>query len=234
MFPRINNRKAISAVLTTIIILVASIVLGTGVVVYSTSLFQSGGQQQAIQKQGLKTWVNGTYTNQAGGPGGGIGWGAAAIKNTGDKLLAINTITIRGTTIPFSNWYAETNQTRASANFQAQLNYTRNDNNGNIMGSALTGAGVYQPNGATCATYVYQAVPYNHIVIQYGVAGPTNPAICLIQQSGPVSLPAGATAILYYKLPTNLLTTTDSGVLSTVGFLAGSAPVSQTVRISNP
>jgi len=127
-----RSRKAISAVLTTIIILVASIVLGTGVVVYSTSLFQSGGQQQAIQIQGLKTWVNGTYTSGVGGPGGGIGWGAAAIKNTGDKLLAINSITIRGASVPFSNWYAETNQTRASLNFQAQLNYTKNDINGNI------------------------------------------------------------------------------------------------------
>jgi hypothetical protein len=61
MFPiRTKNRKAISAVLTTIIVLVASIVLGTGVVVYSTSLFQTGGQQQAVQVVGLRSWVNST------------------------------------------------------------------------------------------------------------------------------------------------------------------------------
>jgi hypothetical protein len=229
----IRPRKAISAVLTTIIILTASIVLATAVVVYSTSLFQSGGQQQAIQIQGLKIWVNGTYTSGAGGPGGGIGWGAAAIKNTGDKLIAINSITIRGTSIPFSNWYAETNQTRASANFQAQLNYTKNDVNGNIKGSAMSGAGVYRPSSG-CADNAYGTNPYTEIVIQEGPQNAANPAVCLLQQSGPVSMPAGASAIIYYKLPLNLLTTTDSGVLSTVGFLAGSAPVSQTVRIANP
>ncbi len=229
----IRPRKAISAVLTTIIILTASIVLGTGVVVYSTSLFQSGGQQQAIQIQGLKTWVNGTYTSGTGGPGGGIGWGAVAIKNTGDKLIAVNSITLRGATIPFSNWYAETNQTRASLNFQAQLNYTKNDMNGNIKGSALSGAGVYRPSGTACTDDTVN-IPPKQIVIQEGPLNSANPAVCLQQQSGPVSMPAGASVIVYYKMPTNLLTTTDSGVLSTVGFLAGSAPVSQTVRVATP
>src|SRR5438309_1113415 len=150
MQERKNNRKAIIAVLTTIIILVASIVLGTGVVVYSTSLFQSGGQQQAVQVQGLKTWVNATYSSGAGGPGGGIGWGATAVKNTGDKLLSVSSITIRGASIPFTNWYAETNQTRASQNFQAQFNFTKNDANGNLKGSALSGAGVFRPSSG-CA-----------------------------------------------------------------------------------
>jgi hypothetical protein len=209
-------------------------VLGTGVVGYSTSLFQSGGQQQAIQIQGLKIWVNGTYASGAGGPGGGIGWGATAIKNTGDKLIAINSITIRGSSVPFSNWYAETNQTRASANFQAQLNYTQNDANGNIKGSALSGAGVYRPSDNPGCQDNPGVNPPFRIIIQEGPQNAANPAVCLQQQSGPVSMPAGASAIIYYKLPLNLLTTTDSGVLSTVGFLAGNAPVSQTVRIANP
>ncbi len=42
MFPRTNNRKAISVEMTTMIIMVASVVLGTGVVIYGTSLFQTG------------------------------------------------------------------------------------------------------------------------------------------------------------------------------------------------
>src|SRR5438309_11490378 len=100
MFPiRTNNRRAISAVLTTIIILVASIVLGTGVVVYSTSLFQTGGQQQAVSVQGIKVWVNATQQANTG-PNANqyAAWGAAAVRNSGDKLISINTIQIRGIT----------------------------------------------------------------------------------------------------------------------------------------
>jgi hypothetical protein len=232
MFPRTKNRKAISAVLTTIIILVASIVLGAGVVVYSTSLFQSGGQQQAIQIQGLKIWVNGTYTSGAGGPGGGIGWGAAAIKNTGDKLIAINSITIRSASVPFSNWYAEFNQTRASTNFQDQFNYTQNDANGNLKGSRLTGASVNLPSGCVNMTSVPNPPP--QIVIQEIPVSTGSPPVCLSQQSGPISMPAGSSTIVYYKLPFNLVSPSDAGISSTISFLAGSAPVSQVVRIGNP
>jgi len=221
MFPRINNRKAISAVLTTIIILVASIVLGTGVVVYSTSLFQSGGQQQAVQIQGLKTWVN--ATNLAG-----VGWGGVAIKNTGDKLLSVSSITVRGAAVPFTNWYADTNTTRASQNFQAQFNYTKNDGSGNLKGSVATGAGVIVDSGGGCVQSATM------IVIQETPLSTNNEPACLKLQSGPVALSPGFSAIIYYKLPAGLLTPSDSGVAGTVGFLAGSAPIAQTVRISNP
>src|SRR6267143_323627 len=117
MFPiRTKNRRAISAVLTTIIILVASIVLGTGVVVYSTSLFQTGGQQQAIQVQGVKGWVNATTQTVVTGVASptNYAWGAAAVRNSGDKILSIDTIQVRGTAIPYTNWYADTNQSRVT------------------------------------------------------------------------------------------------------------------------
>lgn len=230
----IRPRRAISAVLTTIIILVASIVLGTGVVVYSTSLFQSGGQQQAVQVQGLKTWVNATYNNGAGGPGGGIGWGAAGIKNTGDKLLSVSSIAIRGASIPFSNWYADTNQTRIAPNFQAQFNFTKNDQNGDLKGTIRSGGGVVPLSGGCTQTPFSPSVTPSMIVIQENPISTGNYPVCLAQQSGPISLTPGSSAIIYYKLPINLVTPSDSGVTSTVSFLAGSAPVSQTIRIANP
>ena len=121
MFPnRTHNKRAISAVLTTIVILVASIVLGAGVVVYSTSLFQTGGQQQAVQVQGVKTWVNASATS-------GIGWGSFAVKNIGDKLLSVSSISLRGTAVPFTNWYSDSDPTRVGQNYQAQFNYTQSD-----------------------------------------------------------------------------------------------------------
>jgi hypothetical protein len=244
MFPiRTKNRKAISAVLTTIIILVASIVLGTGVVVFSTNLFQTGGQSQSVQVQGVKTWVNGTWTGtgSSGGPAGQtIGWGAFVIKNTGDKILSVSSVQVRGTSVPFTSWYADTDTTRVGQNFQAQFNYTKNDQNGNIKGSFATGAGVVTPGGnpstgCTSGTSSQQTSnPPTMLVIQETPFSQNLSPLCLGQQSGPVSLNPGSAAVIYYKLPGNLITPTDAGVTGTVSILAGSSPIAQTVRIANP
>ena len=239
-----KNKRAISAVLTTIVILVASMVMGSGVVVYSTSLFQTGGQQQAVAILGTKTWVNATYSTGAGGPGAGIGWGSFAIKNIGDKLLSVSSISVRGAAVPFTNWYADTDSVRVGQNFQAQFNYTQNDVFGNVKGSLATGAAVNPvagtvPSGGTCvnvgpAPAAQVSNPPTMIEVQESSVASGNSPLCLAQQSGPVSLGPGASAILYYKLPLGLLTPTDSGVTSTIAILAGNAPVSQTVRVANP
>ena len=222
-----KNRKAISAVLTTIIILVASIVLGTSTVAYSTSLFQSGVQQQSVQIQGIKTWVNSTATS-------GIGWGAFSVKNTGDKILSVSSISIRSVSIPFANWYADSNQTEVNSgsNLQANFNYTKNDQNGNLIGIANTGGTVF-PGLSYCVNTGRGVTPFTTIVMDTDGAGPNNP-LCLKQASGPISLNPGQAAILYYKLPTRLVTPNDAGVTGTVSILAGNTPIAQTVRIANP
>src|SRR6185437_1787295 len=118
MFPRTQRRKAISTVLTTLIILVASVVLGTGVVLYGTSLFQTGAQSEAIATTGTTLWVDSTGSS-------GWAWGAADVRNSGDKLLSVDSIQIRGQAIPYANWYANsTNTAITSAVFQSALNYT--------------------------------------------------------------------------------------------------------------
>jgi hypothetical protein len=231
-----RDRRAVSAVLTTIVILVASMVMGSGVVVYSTSLFQTGGQQQSAQIQGLKTWANATYSSGTGGPGTGIGWGAFAIKNTGDKLLSVNSIMLRGAAVPFTNWYVDSDTSRVGENFQAQFNYTQNDVAGNLKGSVATGVPLGPIAGAVPSGGCVQDntnIPPKMIVIQEGSPTTTSP-LCLVQQNGPISLSPGASAVIYYKLPLGLITPTDSGVTSTTSILAGNAAVSQTVRIGNP
>src|SRR5438445_3001935 len=133
MYPRTKNRKAISTVLTTMIILVASVVLGTGVVIYGTSLFQTGAQSQGIATQGIKVWVNSTASQ-------GYAWGAAAVRNTGDKLVSVDTISVRGTAVPFSNWYFTTDSLQVtSGNIQAAFNYTAVDTNNMMKDSSATG-----------------------------------------------------------------------------------------------
>ena len=229
MFPiRTSNRKAISAVLTTIIILVASIVLGTGVVVYSTSLFQTGGQQQSIQVQGVKGWVNSTAQ-------GGVysAWGAAAVRNSGDKILSVDSIQMRGASIPYTSWFANTTQTtvNSGSNFQAQFNLTKLDQNGNPIGSAANG-GVVSP-ASTCAQSTRGILPFTTFLIDEDGAGSSIP-LCLVQQTGPISLNPGAATIIYYKVPTGVFTGLDSGAITTVSIFAGKVGAPQSIRVASP
>src|SRR5438445_8749619 len=119
MFPRTKNRKAISTVLTTMIILVASVVLGTGVVLYGTSLFQTNASGEAISTSGTQVWVDSTLSS-------GWAWGAADVRNSGDKLLSIDQIQVRGQAVPFANWYANSTVNGISSQqYQAALVYTK-------------------------------------------------------------------------------------------------------------
>ena len=85
MFVKPKNRKALSAVLTTLIILVASVVLGTGVVLFGTSLFQTNAQGSSLTVQGVHVWLNATK-----GMNTTYAWGAAEIRNSGDKILSVD------------------------------------------------------------------------------------------------------------------------------------------------
>ena len=226
MFPRTKNRKAISTVLTTLIILVASVVLGTGVVLYGTSLFQTSAQSQSISATGTQVWVDTSKSS-------GFSWGAAAIRNSGDKLLSVDTISIRGNNIPFANWYADTSTTRVTTqNFQSAMNYTSilgtadgalNNGTANINGA--TSQGVPTPAGCSnvSGTLIMELQPQSTAGWQ---------ALCMTQQTGPISLQPGAKAIVYFKIPQNILTSVDAGASGSVGIYAGQVGSPVTVTIA--
>ena len=220
MFPRTKNKKAISTVLTTMIILVASVVLGTGVVLYGTSLFQTNASGEAISTSGTQVWVDSTF-------GSGWAWGAADVRNSGDKLLSIDQIQVRGQAVPFANWYANNTVNQiTSQQYQAALIYTKLGNTAN--GALLNGTqfdGTWPASSAAC-TYTGANAAKMLIVLSTG-----QPYICLTQQSGPVSLAPGQKAIIYFKIPQNLLTSVDAGSASSVALYAGKvgSPVSVTV-----
>ena len=237
MFPiRTKNRRGISVVITTLIILVSSVVLGTGVVFYGTSLFQTASQQQSIASQGVTVWVNATYTSGTGGPGAPISWGAASIRNNGDVLATVNTIQVRGVNIPFTSWYVDTDPIRVDQNFQAQFNYTENDANGNLKGSEATGAGLgpiggVPPQNPTCVQDTVNNPP-NMIVMQ--VQPTTSSRLCLAQQTAPVTLNPGEKMIVYYKIPLGLLSPVDSGATTTLNIFAGNVGGPTSVTVANP
>ena len=83
MKTKISRKRAISTVLTTVIILVSSVVLGSGVVLYGTSLFQGGTQTENISISGTKIWV---HTDDPVG----LSFGASAVSNTGDNIVSVD------------------------------------------------------------------------------------------------------------------------------------------------
>jgi len=187
------------------IILVASVVLGIGAVVYGTSLFQTGAQQQAMATQGVSAWVNSTDSN-------GVSWGAAAIRNTGDKLVSIDTILARGITIPFGNWYVDSDQTRVSVdNFQSQLTMTATDNAGLMLDTV--------DNGGTVTTACTSADATTLEIDLDGVG--TKATLCMEQATGPTGLGPGERMIVYFKLPDGLYTSIDTGSSTSISIYAG-------------
>ena len=200
------------------IILVASVVLGTGVVLYGTSLFQTNASSEAISTTGTQVWVDSTGSS-------GWAWGAFDVRNSGDKLLSVDQIQIRGQAIPYASWYADTNATQlTSTQFQSALVYssmkvTPNSPDGQLNNGTLAG---YPAIGPSCTN------TSGNLIMQL-VTG--SPSLCMTKQSGPVSLAPGAKAIIYFKVPQNLLTSVDAGSASSVAVYAGKvgSPVSVTV-----
>ncbi len=225
MFPRTNNRKAISTVLTTMIILVASVVLGTGVVIYGTSLFQTGAQQESITTQGVTMWVNSTNSS-------GISWGAAAVRNSGDKLISVDTIQVRGATVPFSNWYVDEDQTRVSVeNFQAQFksNGTNGQDIHEFRDTIDSGGSVT----TSCTTGDDTTIEYD---LDGNLGGGTTDkkTMCLVKASGPTSLSPGERLIVIFKVPNGVVTPVDSGSATSVSIFAGKTGAPTSVTIGNP
>ena len=217
MFLGTRNRKAVSTVITTMIILVASVVLGTGVVSYGTSLFQTNASSEAISTTGTHLWVDSTGNS-------GWAWGAFDVRNSGDKLLSVDKIQIRGQAVPYANWYADTNATQVTNQFQSVLVYSsmvvaQNSpdgqlNNGTSAGYPLIGNSCPNTNG--------------NLIMQLTTG---SPSLCFNQQNGPVSLAPGQKAIIYFKVPQNLLTSIDAGSANSIGVYAGKvgSPISVTV-----
>ena len=203
MLLRKSNKRGISVVLTTLIIVVASVVLGTAVTLFGTSLFQSGSQMQAILVSNENLWIK-SFTSA---PGGDIGVGAFVVRNTGDKILSIDSITIRGAQVPFGDWYYNVTQTWLSGKTAAQLKFN---------GTSTTTATL--PN---CATTV--------CIDLDTTAGPDTK---LKAATGPVTVQTGEQALIYYIVPEGKITNADAGASATVSIFAGSAGSVQTVVVA--
>jgi len=204
---RLMNRhmnRALSTVLTTIIILVASVVLATGVVLYGTSLFQTSTQQESITVSGVKLWTN-------SGQDAGYTWGAFAVRNSGDKILSVDKITIRGVDVPFAQWYPDVNVT--SSKLQQAMNFT----------GWKTSAAAFLANNAGTGC--------SGETLQINLA--VNIDFCADKASGPVGLEPGKGAIIYYQLVNGTVSPIDAGAITSVGIFAGKTGAPITITIAS-
>jgi len=197
-----HMNRALSTVLTTIIILVASVVLATGVVLYGTSLFQTSTQQEAISVSSVKIWTNANQDE-------GYTWGAFAVRNTGDKILSVNKISVRGEDVPFTQWYPDT--TVSSTILQQVMNFS---------GWDTSSAWKLATDSTLCTST-------SDLEINIAV----NENFCANATSGPVGLEPGKGAIIYFQIANGTLAPIDAGVSTAVGVFAGKsgAPISVTV-----
>jgi len=205
----ISKHRALSTVLTTVIILVASVVLGSGVVLYGASLFQGSTQTESLSVTGVKLWVHGTDTN-------GLSWGAAAVRNSGDKVISVDQISVRGQSVPFSQWYTDSQVSNTL--FQQSLNFSGWSGTTGLIQHVGTCADANNLAAVLCIDY--DASGTNFELINATAAG-----------TGPVSLAPGSTAIIYFKMSNGTLTTLDSGASTTVNVFAGKTGAPQSITV---
>jgi hypothetical protein len=179
-------------------------------------LFQTVAQEESIAVQGVQLWVNATDA-------AGDAWGAAGVRNDGDKILSVDTITIKGKTVPFANWYWDADQTRVTTgNLQSQFVHEGSDGAGTLMNDSAS------VDAVACAN------PATTLSIDFDGGDLGEPTLCLSQGSGPVGLNPGDRVIIYFQMSDGTLTTLDAGASTTLKIFAGKAGAPLSTIISNP
>jgi hypothetical protein len=124
----LKNKRALSTVVTTLIILVVSVLLATVVTFYAINVTTTRVQEESLHMTKQHIWYNTTGK-----------WAEAAmvIVNTGGRDAVIDKITIRGQASPWANiYYWRTNSIVISADLNVTV--TELNNTTFTMGSTFT------------------------------------------------------------------------------------------------
>lgn len=182
-----SNRKGVSLVLTTLIIVAAAVTISTTLILFTTSFITKSSAIPSMRVTNTNYWINSTANAV---------WGAASIRNSGDSLLQITDIIVRGNSVPFPDWYIDIDQNRVTLdNSQRQLFYPGNDGSGMLkdsVGSVDTGPNIID------------------IDLDKSPAT-TSDRIALSKASGSFFLKSGERAIIYFRVPGGILGSQDIG-----------------------
>ncbi len=198
-----------STAIVVIMSLLGSVILASGVVLYGTTLFQGGAQQEAITVSGVKLWVHGTAAD-------GLTWGAFAVRNTGDKVLSVDRIAVRGTDVPFSQWYPDNNVTTG------------------IIQQPMKFTGWFDADGLMKNDTAAACSPSTKIEIVLEATIPAeNGWFCANSASGPIGLDPGQAAIIYFRLNNGTVTSVDGGATTSVSVFAGKSGAPQSIAVGS-
>jgi len=191
-------------------ILTVSIILASGVVAYGTSLFQGGAQQESITITGVKVWVYGSTSDD-------LAWGAFSIRNNGDKVLSVDRIVVRGTDVPFEQWYPDTSVT--STIIQQPMKFTGWSNNNGLLNN---------DTNANCSPSTTM-----ELVLQPNSSPASDGWFCANAVAGPIVLDQGQVAIIYFKVNNGTVSSADSGAAARVSVFAGKTGATQSIFIAS-
>jgi len=125
----LKNRKALSTVVTTLIILVVSVLLAGVVTYFAINIVSTSVQQESLNLQYQHVWFS-TTDNMAEA--------AIMITNTGGRDVVLQTVAVRGQTVPVADlfWFKVT--TLGDLKYVSQVPNTLNSST--LASTALTGA----------------------------------------------------------------------------------------------
>lgn len=149
---KFQKRRGIGNVITTLIILIASVILGAGVIFFGGSMFQTNTQSESIKVTNVHSWVNPTNATQA--------VTAFAIQNIGSKPISINSIAFRGLPSAQANWYScvpATCGTDTNVNTELTRDYTPTSVTLASGATAFTAGAVSLTQGQATIVYVSNA-----------------------------------------------------------------------------
>ncbi|RJS81720.1 hypothetical protein CW707_02740 [Candidatus Bathyarchaeota archaeon] len=118
----LKNRKALSTVVTTLIILVVSVLLATVVTFYAINVTTTRVEEESLQVTKLHIWHNGTTFAEA----------AFLILNTGGRDVVLDKITVRGQECSWSSVYYH----KTTSTISTDLTYVTPHANGTLLGKS--------------------------------------------------------------------------------------------------
>ncbi len=119
-----KDRKALSTVVTTLIILVVAVLLATVVTFYAINVTTTRVQEESLQIYKQHLWHNGTTYSEA----------AFLVINTGGRDLVIDKIAVRGQESPWTTVYYN----KTSNAISPDLYYVVSNPNGTLLGKTVT------------------------------------------------------------------------------------------------
>ncbi len=133
-----KNRKGLSTVVTTLIILVVSVLLATVVTYYAINITSTRVEEESLSIRKAHVWVTSGGDDQAG----------FVIINTGGRDVVIDKITVRGQEINWTNVYYKISSTAPTSDLTYQ--------NETTISSSYTQASddLVLPSGQSMTVYI--------------------------------------------------------------------------------